>query len=152
MIFFIFSLLYVIIYIIRYKVLNKKGIFNGLITFIYPFFVYIIKSVELNGYIFFFDLGIGLFFIIAFILSIISIILYCILVKEKSDRKNYIGGMIAAFCSTLLLTLIIPYMTIQTINYTFDNSKGSIGTTLSCTYKDVARFNASTSIGVFSLT
>lgn len=123
-IFFIFSLLYAGLYLYRYKVMNKKGLSNGLVTCIYPILVFMIKSFELNNNLFLFDLKIDIFAIVAFSLSVISVILFCVLKKDKSNKKNFLGALIATFCSVMLLALVIPYMTIECINYTFDNSIG----------------------------
>jgi hypothetical protein len=83
-----------------------------------------IKSFELNNDLFLFDLKIDVFAIVAFILSVVSVILFCVLKKDKSNKKNFLGALVTIFCSVMLLTLVIPYMTIETINYTFDNSIG----------------------------
>lgn len=123
-IFFLFSLFYAGLYIFRYKVMNKEGLSNGLVTCIYPISVFMIKSFELNNDLFLFDLKIDVFAIVAFILSVVSVILFCVLKKDKSNKKNFLGALVTIFCSVMLLTLVIPYTTIETINYTFDDSIG----------------------------
>lgn len=124
--FFLFSLFYAGVYLFRYKVMNKSGLSNGLVTCVYPIMIFIVKSFELNNDLFLFDLKIDVFAIVAFTLSIISIVLFCIFKKDKSNKKNFIGALVAIFCSVMLLTLVIPYMTIETINYTFDDSIGEV--------------------------
>lgn len=126
MFFFLFSIVYCSIYIIRYKIMNKNGMANGLITSIYPCFIYMIKVFELNSNIYFVNLKAKIYLIISPILTLIAIIIYLKFKEDKNDKKEFIGGFFAVLCLTFALTFFIPYFTVQTINYTFDDSYGVI--------------------------
>ena len=55
-------------------------------------------------------------------LSIIALVLYIILQKDRFDKGAYFGKMATIFFTTLLLTLFLPYLSINQANYAFDDS------------------------------
>ncbi len=120
--FFIFSLIYALICIFRFKVLKKPGIANGLLTCIYPFLVGIYKVFELNNQIFLSDINVEAFLKVGVFVAIIATILYFILRKDKDDKKDYIGGALATLTLVFLIVCGVPFLTLQTTNYTFDTS------------------------------
>lgn len=102
---------------------NKDYILNGLIPFLYPTAVIFVKSFWLQDNIFFND-DTPIFLILALIIAFISVILFLILKKDKSDKKEFIGMLFTIFCSVLIIVWFIPYLAIQNINYAFDYSEG----------------------------
>jgi hypothetical protein len=122
---FLFQTIYLIINIILTIVnKNKTFVLNGLIPFIYPSVVIFVKSFDLQGSIYFNDSSIGIYFIVALIISFIAVLIFIILKKDRSDKKEFRGMSLAVFCSILVISLFTPFMTIQNINYAFDTSKG----------------------------
>ena len=77
-----FSLIYVMICVIRFIVFRKKGMANGLLTCIYPFGVAIYKVFELNDSIFLTSINVLTFLKVGGVIAIIATILYFIFRKK----------------------------------------------------------------------
>lgn len=58
------------------------------------------------------------------ILSFIALILGIVFIKERSNKKEYFGKLAAAFFLTLIITFVLPLLTIEYTNYAFDTSVG----------------------------
>lgn len=116
------SLIYVIFYLIK-----KDGDFllDGTLVSIYPFFVLFTKSFILNSYLFFNDDKLGIFMIIGLCVSLITLIVAIIKIKDRNDKKEYVGKLCAAFFIPIILVGILPFVYFQTLNYTFDKSIGT---------------------------
>lgn len=59
-------------------------------------------------------------FIVSIVISLIVLINYLIFRKDRSNKKEYIGGMMASIFAPMLLSLLLCYGTINNINYAFD--------------------------------
>ena len=63
-----------------------------------------------------------LLIVTAFLLATVATVLFAVLKKDKSDKKRFIGALLGICCTTLFLSLIIPFLTAQNINYALDTS------------------------------
>lgn len=124
---FLLSFLYLVFsLILKFIFKNKKALLNGVITIIFPFATVAIKSFELNNYIYneeLYDFG---YLLIPFLVCIICTIIYLIFRKDKSDKKDYYGGLLTAFFSSLFLSFAFITLSVQNINYSFDKSEGIV--------------------------
>lgn len=120
-----FSIIYLIIYCIKYFI-NKdsKKLSNGVLVSIYPIFVSIYKSFELENFLFFNDISVGKFLVVGAIFGLLAVILYVILKKDKTKILKYIGELLGVFCCVMFVTWLVPLFTVQNINYIFDDSIG----------------------------
>lgn len=124
--FFVVSFIYTSYYLIAFKLKNKKGLVNGLITCVYPFIIYLIKTFTLSKYIFMVDIKAKVFLIVSAIMSVLATVVYIVLRKDKTKKGDYIGGLLATICCTLLVSFVLPFFITQNINYSFDNSTGEV--------------------------
>ena len=58
--------------------------------------------------------------IISIVISLIVLINYLIFRKDRSNKKEYIGGMMASIFAPMVISLMLCYGTINNINYAFD--------------------------------
>ncbi len=60
--------------------------------------------------------------IVGLCFSIIALILYIVLRKDRSDKKGYFGAMAGVFFGTIIVIMFIMFGTINNVNYGFDKS------------------------------
>lgn len=118
-----------LINLIIHLILNKIKkdsyyLLNGVLPFLYPFFVSIVKTFILRGDLFFNDDRLAMYVIIGLIIGIVAALVYLIVPKKDLDKKEYIGGLLGSFFISFFLVFSVPYLTEQNINYSFDNSEG----------------------------
>lgn len=131
----IINFLYALYYFIKSTVITKekdKGLL-GLAVFIVtvPFLLSMIKTFELNDYLFFFeDSALVPLFGIGAIISVIATAVFMIIdkipekIKTLNNKKEEVGKVIAVFLLIFALTSFCPYFTVKNLNYAFDTSEG----------------------------
>lgn len=123
---FTISLLYFVIELIIYLIKkDKKNLFSGIVALFYPFGVSFIKSFELQKYLFFNDFDMNILILIGFVAAIICVIILFIKDKDRSNKKDYAGKVVGVFLVPILLFVLVPYLTINNINYSLDKSQGT---------------------------
>lgn len=122
-IFLCLMLISMIIHLIMY--FFKKHTFylvNGIIPIIYPLFVNFAKTFILDDYLFFNDDNLAMFIVMGLIIGLIVGGLVFILSKKKGTFKESIALSFGIFVCTFIIVAMVPYFTIQNINYAFDTS------------------------------
>lgn len=117
------ALISMLIHLIVYFI--KKHFYyliNGIIPFIYPLFVNFVKTFVLNDYLFFNDEKMGMFIVMGLIIGLIIGVLTLILSRKRESFKETIGIFFGMFVCTFIITALVPYFTIQNLNYAFDVS------------------------------
>lgn len=123
----IVCIIYFLYYLFRFLIKKDENLsINSILPLIWPLAIAFVKALNLSEYVFFLDLEIGPFAIVGLIAGVITVILYLILKKDKSDKKKVIEGIFVSLFVPLLLVIMIPYFSILNINYTLDSSDGII--------------------------
>lgn len=117
----LFCIYYIFLYIFKK---DNMDILNAVCIMYYPLVVNLIKLFNLNNYLFFNDDKLRWFLIVGVVISLIILIIAIVKIEDKSNKKEYSGKLCAAFFVPLLITVLIPYLFTQGINYSFDDSIG----------------------------
>lgn len=97
---------------------------NGIIPLTYIAFYSFIVGIRLLSIIES-EMDVPMGFIVAsLILSVVALILGIVFIKDRGNRKEYFGKLSAAFFLTLVITFVLPLLTIEYTNYAFDTSVG----------------------------
>jgi len=117
--------------ILKYKHGQNRNVNAPLLNGILPlavigfvFFVklfMLMKLVEMQSH-----LLMGRLAIIAAVLSAVALVIYILLVKDRSNKRQYFGAMVGTISCTFLLALLLPFGAINYANYAFDTSEPKI--------------------------
>lgn len=108
--------------------IRKEGryLLDAFLPLVYSVILNFIKAFDLEEHITTDTDGLfGKLLLVAGICGIITVLIYVILQKGRSDKKEYFGAMFGFFCLAFVFALVIPMLCAQTINYTFDTSDGT---------------------------
>lgn len=121
-VYFWICLLCFIIYLFRYIFnRNKDFILNAILVLFFPFLVLVIKSFELQDFMFFEETFNIVFLIVSIVLTLISSGLYLVFRKDRK-QKGYVGALFGVMILVFFSSFITPIFTVNTINYSFDTS------------------------------
>ena len=59
---------------------------------------------------------------IALVLSLIAVVVGAIVVKDRENKKEYVGKLCGVFFTVILVVFVLPLMSIGYVNYIFDTS------------------------------
>lgn len=105
---------------------EKSYLWNGIILLIYSAILNFIKAFELEERVITqADDLMGKMLIGACVCGAVFVIIYVILRKDRTDKKEYFGAMFGCFFAVVACAVMIPFFCVQTINYTFDSSIGT---------------------------
>ena len=126
---FIACLTYTIYYWIRFTIKRKnhekiddiKHI-NGVLPIVFIGFSTMMKIFRLLSFIET-DIDIPVVFVGASVaISVIAVVLGIIFIKDRSDKKEYIGKLCAIFWVPMIVTMAFPLIFTEYTNYVFDSS------------------------------
>lgn len=119
---FIFTLVFILVNLILHFKVNKKYIYDAVIPAVYPTVIYIAKTIILENRIIHSNIDVTSTLILGLIIGLIGIIIYIVLKKDRKDKKEYIGILLAIFFTCFFSVWLVPVFTKQNINYAFDKS------------------------------
>jgi hypothetical protein len=128
---FVVCLIYTVYYWVRFVVARNDGVrgenlkhINGIIPIVYIGFAMLLRVFKLLNFIET-DIDIPLIsVIIPLVISVVAVILGVVLIKDRSDRKEYAGKLCVLFFVPFLITFAMPLIFTEYTNYAFDTSVG----------------------------
>lgn len=123
---FLVTLLYLLVsMVIKLITKNNLHLRSSALAFCYPLMIGFYKAIELQKYIFFEDIKLNGLFKIGLIIGVVSFLLFLILLiikVIKVKKRSILGVLVCSFLVPILLIVIVPTITISSINYMFDAS------------------------------
>ena len=108
-----------VIYLIKK---DSYYLLNGVIPLIYPLLISIVKTSILDEYLFLSEIKIGSYILIGLIIGIIAGSIALLVSRKNSSVKETFLLAFCVFCCFFIVSSFVPYLTVQNINYAFDNS------------------------------
>ena len=130
---FILSIFYLIFYLVRFFFVQKRRLQNENMHLINPILPIAIVGGSFFGKMFLLlgqietDMGelSLLFLLVSLVCAGIALIVAILVIKDREDKGEYCGKLMATFFTTFFLVFAFPSFTAEYTNYAFDVSEGN---------------------------